>query len=53
MDDESYSFTIDKSGENIVKFIPTNGGVEKNYPFNVLGVSNNIESKPTVTPVVV
>jgi hypothetical protein len=53
MTDESYSFTMNEAGEHIVKFIPDNGGWEINYTFNVLGVSNNTYSKPTVTPVIV
>ncbi|HRX63664.1 MAG TPA: hypothetical protein P5060_01015 [Candidatus Absconditabacterales bacterium] len=55
MDDESYSFTISENGEHIVKFIPNNGGVEKNYTFNAMGIGDG-EPEPTpttVTPVVV
>lgn len=53
MDDESYSFDIDETGEHIVKFIPDNGGVEKNYTFNALGIDSDDDVDPVVTPVVV
>ncbi len=55
MDDESYSFTISENGEHIVKFIPNNGWVEKNYTFNAMWIGDG-EPEPTpttVTPVVV
>ncbi len=53
MDDESYSFNIDNNGEHIVKFIPDNGGVEKNYSFNAMWVDTPDDPTPVVTPVVV
>lgn len=53
MDDESYSFNVDNNGEHIVKFIPNNGWVEKNYTFNVLGIDDADDTTPSVTPVVV
>ncbi|HKL44339.1 MAG TPA: hypothetical protein VJ892_03605 [Candidatus Absconditabacterales bacterium] len=53
MDSESYSFDIDDNGEHIVKFIPSNGGVEKNYTFNAMGIEDTDDPTPVVTPVVV
>jgi hypothetical protein len=56
MSTESYSFTVSKNWEHIVKFIPDNWGTEINYTFNVLWLvdwSNPTPVNPTVTPVVV
>lgn len=55
MSAESYSFTVSKNGEHIVKFIP-NLGKEINYTFNVLWLvdwSKPVPVNPVVTPVVV
>lgn len=51
MDDEMYSFRLDDPGEQIVKFIPNNGWVEKDYVFNA--VWTDTPNQPVVTPVVV
>lgn len=51
MNSESYTFDVDWAGEYIIKFIPDNGGVEKNYVFNALWTIT--PDTPTVTPVVV
>lgn len=52
MSSESYTYNLDKYGEQIIKFIPDNGGVEKNYVFNALKTTDPVI--PTkVTPVVV
>lgn len=56
MSAESYSFTVSKNWEHIVKFIPDNWGTEINYIFNVLWLvnwSNPTPVNPNVTPVVV
>ncbi len=53
MDSESYSFDIDDNGEHIVKFIPSNWWVEKNYTFNAMGIEDTDDPTPVVTPVVV
>jgi len=53
MDSESYSFDINDNGEHIVKFIPSNWWVEKNYTFNAMGIEETDDPAPTVTPVVV
>ncbi len=52
MNSESYSFDVDWAGEYIIKFIPDNGGIEKNYVFNALW-TNTPDVPTTVTPVVV
>lgn len=53
MSSESYTFDLDRYGEQIIKFIPDNGGVEKNYVFNALRTTNPTVTPTTVTPVVV
>ena len=56
MSAESYSFTVTRNWEHIIKFIPNNWGKEINYTFNVLWLSDSINPTPvtpTVTPVVV
>ena len=35
---ESYTFTVTRNGEHIIKFIPDNGGTETTYTFNVSGI---------------
>ena len=50
--DQSYSFTVDRNGEYIVKFIPDNGWSDINYTFNADGIDSETTST-TVTPVVV
>jgi len=56
---ESYSFTLTRNGEHIVKFIPDNWWKEINYTFNFIGAEKINEpiwttpDKPTVKPVVV
>ena len=58
MSAESYSFNTSRNGEHIVKFLPNNWWVEKNYTFNVIWISDLVttqwdNSNATVTPVVV
>lgn len=49
MDSETYTFTVSKNGEYIVKFIPDNWWRETTYTINVTGISTT-STTPTNTP---
>lgn len=56
MSAESYSFTLTRNGEHIVRFMPNNWWKEVHYTFSFLGTEKPTPAtpeKPTVKPVVV
>ena len=51
MNEEKYTFTVSKNGETIVRLVPNNSWIEKNYTFSVSGLSDWTVTTPEIKKV--